>query len=269
MRQLPVVIGLSLVLIACGGLSKGGYYKHDGPPRYQRVNVSQVPDAIPRYEKLSDTGNNPYTVQGKTYYPTLNDRGYRERGVASWYGRMFHGRRTSSGEPYDMYAMTAAHRTLPLPSYARVRNLRNDKQIIVRINDRGPFLHNRLIDLSYAAAFKLGITGTGTGLVEVSTVHPDTLVVETSPVRVPVVNARDESPSMYVQVGAFTLRENAERMRRQLHVRTYGPVILQQARLTNSEIHRVRVGPIATVDEADRILESMQRQGFDPRLIVE
>ncbi len=268
MRRAILVVGLSFTLCACGGLSRGGYYKHDGPPRYQRVNVSRVPDAVPRYERLSDTGNDPYTVNGKTYHPVKTSHGYRERGVASWYGRMFHGRRTSSGEPYDMYAMTAAHRTLPLPCYARVRNLRNGKQVVLKINDRGPFLHNRLIDLSYAAAYRLGIADTGTGLVEVVVVGPDTMLADKQ-IAVPVTSAIPRPPSIYIQVGAFSEIDNAERMRRQLYGHTYGPVITQHARVDGGDLHRVRVGPIATVDEADKIVQRMQGQGYLPRLIVE
>lgn len=267
-RRMVFVVGLSLTLCACGGLSQSNYYKHDGPPRYHRVNVSQIPDAVPRHERLSETGNDPYTVNGKTYHPVKHSRGYRERGVASWYGRMFHGRRTSSGEPYDMYAMTAAHRTLPLPSYARVRNLRNGKQVVLKINDRGPFLHNRLIDLSYAAASRLGIVDTGTGLVEVVAVDPDTMLAEKQ-IRIPVTNAIPRSPLIYIQVGAFSERDNAERMRRQLYSHTYGPVITQHARVDGGDVHRVRVGPINTVDEADKIVRRMQWQGYRPRLIVE
>ncbi len=262
------VAGLSLMLCACGGPSRGGYYKHDGPPRNQRVNVARVPDAVPRHEPRSETGNDPYTVNGKTYHPLKTAYGYRERGVASWYGKMFHGRRTSSGEPYDMYAMTAAHRTLPLPSYARVRNLRNGKQVVLKINDRGPFLHNRLIDLSYAAAHRLGIVATGTGLVEVEVVGADTMLAD-APIGAPVVNRVSQAPAIYIQLGAFSERDNAERMRRRLYGHTYGPVVTQYARVNGSDVHRVRVGPIATVDEADKLVERMQYQGYQPRLIVE
>lgn len=268
MRRAVLAVGLSFALCACGGLSRGGYYRHDGPPRYQTVDVSRVPDAVPRDERLSETGNDPYTVNGNTYYPVRTSRGYRERGVASWYGRMFHGRRTSSGERYDMYAMTAAHRTLPLPSYARVRNLRNGKQVLLKINDRGPFLHNRLIDLSYAAAHRLGIVATGTGLVEVVVVGPDSMIADKK-IAVPVTSAIPPPPSIYIQVGAFSESGNAERMRRRLYGHTYSPVITQHARVDGGDVHRVRVGPIATVDEADKIVQRMQWQGYRPRLIVE
>jgi rare lipoprotein A len=155
-----------VVLLAGCAAPRGGYYADDGPGA-NPPDVSRLPDAVPRSDPLSETGNKPYTVNGKSYVPVSSANGYRERGVASWYGRKFHGRRTSSGEPYDMYAMTAAHKTLPLPSYVRVRNLQNGKTVVVRVNDRGPFLHNRLIDLSYAAAARLDIAAHGTGLVEV------------------------------------------------------------------------------------------------------
>ena len=136
------------------------------------MDVSKIPDAIPKQEPRAATGNKAYTALGVRYTPMADARGYRERGVASWYGKKFHGRPTSSREPYDMYAMTAAHKTLPLPSYVRVRNLQNGRAVVVRVNDRGPFLHDRVIDLSYAAAHKLGIVGTGTGLIEVEAVEP-------------------------------------------------------------------------------------------------
>src|SRR3989344_3691277 len=167
---LPVIFALS----ACGSLSRsGGYYQDDGPEARPPADVMAIPDAVPKSEPKSGRGNNAYTVEGKTYTPLTDVAGYHERGVASWYGKKFHGRRTSSGEPYDMYAMTAAHKTLPLPSYVRVRNLENGRSDLVRVHDRGPFLHDRLIDLSYAGAAKLGILGTGTGIVEVEAINPE------------------------------------------------------------------------------------------------
>ena len=189
------------------------------------MDVSKVPDAVPKREPRAAYGNNNYTALGVRYTPMPDAKGYRERGVASWYGKKFHGRPTSSREPYDMYAMTAAHKTLPLPAYVRVRNLQNDRVVIVRVNDRGPFLHDRVIDLSYAAAYKLGIVGTGTGLVEVEAVEPEesTLVMvagqpATPPPRHPgleiistaAADTRPPPPKLYLQVGAFTRSENAE-----------------------------------------------------------
>ena len=143
----------------------------DGPPLFPR-NVTHIPNAVPKSEAHSPRGNKPYEVFGQKYHPLKSSKNYKESGLASWYGRKFHGNKTSSGEPYDLYGMTAAHRTLPLPTYARVTNTHTGKSIIVKINDRGPFHSNRLIDLSYAAARKLGIYGQGTGHVTVEAIDP-------------------------------------------------------------------------------------------------
>ena len=177
---LPILV---LVLAGCQTARRGGFYQDDGPGAGPPpVEVARIADAVPKPEPRSRGGNPPYTVMGRQYVPLADARGYRERGVASWYGRKFHGRQTSNGETYDMHAMTAAHKTLPLPSYVRVRNLENGRSAIVRVNDRGPFLNNRIIDLSYAAASKLGIAGTGTGLVEVEAVEPGAAPAPAEPV---------------------------------------------------------------------------------------
>ncbi len=152
---------------------RGAYYQDDGPGDSPPAGLYEVPDAEPKLETLSRTGNKPYVVFGKTYTPLTDDRPYTQRGVGTWYGRKFHGQRTSSGEPYDMYKMTAAHPLLPIPSYARVTNLFNGKQVIVRVNDRGPFHSGRVIDLSYTAALKLGLLGKGSHEVEVERLLPD------------------------------------------------------------------------------------------------
>ena len=151
----------------------GGYYSDDGPGANPPANLDQIPDATPRWEPLHRFANRPYTVLGRDYVPATELRPYKERGVASWYGRKFHRQRTSIGETYDMYAMTAAHPTLPLPSYAKVTNLANGRSVTVRVNDRGPFLHGRIIDLSYAAAQKLGFVGQGSARVDVESSWPE------------------------------------------------------------------------------------------------
>jgi rare lipoprotein A len=156
------------LLAACGSTpKKGGFYQDDGPPREAPAHLSKTPDAVPRVEPFHRYANRPYTALGRRYVPMTEDRPFRARGMASWYGRQFHGSRTSSGEIYDMFAMTAAHPTLPLPSYARVTHLKSGASVIVRVNDRGPFKHDRVIDLSYAAAMKLGIASLGTAEVEI------------------------------------------------------------------------------------------------------
>jgi rare lipoprotein A len=166
-RSLTPILCMAL-LAACGSAPKrGGYYANDGPPDRAPADLAETPDAEPRIEPLLARANRPYTALGRSYTPLTSDVPFRQKGLASWYGKQFHGNRTASGEIYDMFAMTAAHPTLPIPSYVRVLNPRNGKAVIVRVNDRGPFKSDRIIDLSYGAAIKLGIAGAGTGEVEI------------------------------------------------------------------------------------------------------
>ena len=160
------------MFVACGTVPKapqrtGGYYQNDGPPVQVPGDLAQVPDAVPRVEPLHKFANRPYVALGRSYTPLVTDAPFRQRGMASWYGRQFHGNRTSSGEIYDMFAMTAAHPTLPIPSFARVTNVKSGASVIVRVNDRGPFKDDRVIDLSFAAATRLGFADAGTGEVEI------------------------------------------------------------------------------------------------------
>jgi len=232
----------------------------DGAPAAAPVDIGSIADAVPRAEPRSHYGNNPYVALGVRYVPLQSASGYRERGVASWYGTKFHGRRTSSGEPYDMYAMTAAHRTLPLPSYVRVTNLANGRSAVVRVNDRGPFHDDRLIDLSWAAAQKLGVIGTGTAPVEVVSV---------------VAGAPEPAPAggpalLYVQVGAFASQGNAAALRDRLQREHLGPVLVQTVDRAGVVFHRVRVGPISSVEEGDRMSATLRARGWpDARLVVD
>jgi rare lipoprotein A len=171
-RAALAAVSLAVLLSACATKRPGGYYKDDGPGDAPPRNVEATPDARPRTEPLHRSANNPYTVFGKQYVPAKAVRPFKQRGVASWYGKRFHGQPTSSGERYDMYKMTAAHPTLPIPSYARVTNLNNGRSVVVRINDRGPFHSGRIIDLSYAAAAKLGYVSAGSTQVEVEAIVP-------------------------------------------------------------------------------------------------
>ena len=172
MKRIAGAAALAL-LVGCGSSpQKGGYYKDDGPHSSPPTNLASIPDARPRAEPLHKFANRPYEVFGRNYVPLTSVRPFRQRGLASWYGKRFHGQKTASGEIYDMYAMTAAHPTLPIPSYARVTNLRNGRQVVVRINDRGPFHSSRVIDLSYAAAYRLGYIEAGSAEVEVEAVVP-------------------------------------------------------------------------------------------------
>lgn len=270
----PPLLLLLLLEAACSTMPHtGGYYENDGPGRKPLIGVSHIPDAVPRAEPLSATGNQPYTVLGKTYYPLKSAAGYQERGIASWYGKQFHGKLTSDGEHYNMYAMTAAHKTLPLPSYARVTNLNNGRSVIVRINDRGPFLENRLIDLSYAAAAKLGILATGTGIVEVDGLAPQ----ETTPRTItaeaavpdpsaPAVESDARTPLLYLQVGAFASRNNAETLRSHLEQADFKAVKVEHAH--SSSLYRVRIGPIANVEASDRLAQRIAAYGIHNAYVV-
>lgn len=205
----------------------GGYYLDDGPGDNPPPNLAAIPDAEPKPEPLHKYANNPYSALGQEYVPDTRFKPYKAKGLASWYGRRFHGKRTSSGEPYDMYGMTAAHPTLPIPSYVRVTNLRNNKSVVVRINDRGPFHSARLIDLSYTAAYKLGIVQTGSGMVEVESINPLDSVANidakidkpAEPVALPAdkvepvqqtIPGGDSGSGIYLQLAAFSAQKNAE-----------------------------------------------------------
>jgi len=218
-------------------------------------------DAIPRREPRSAHGNPPfYRVLGKRYTVLASEEGYLERGVASWYGPTFHGESTSNGEKYNMYGMTAAHKTLPLPCYARVTNLKNGKSVVVRINDRGPFVSNRLIDLSYSAAQKLDMLKEGTTLVEVRALtvqEPDNLTrsAETPP------------PSLYVQVGAFADQSNAQRVLSRLKSGGLGSAFILSPPDGQPQLYRVRLGPISSVPEFDTLAAKLKVLGYpDARL---
>lgn len=255
------------VLSACGGPGVVTTGEQDGPPS-GHVDVSTVPDAVPRVEPRSRYGNpRSYVVNGRRYHTLRSSAGYRERGVASWYGTKFHGRRTSSGEPYDMYAMTAAHRSLPLPTYVEVTNLSNGRRIVVRVNDRGPFHPNRIIDLSYTGASKLGILGKGTGLVEVRAIDPRAPRV---PYRAePTPPAERAVPAgLFVQVGAFQSLSNAERMRSRVYPLADSGVRISEATSAGRTVYRVRIGPLRGVEHADRLTESLTRIGVEESRIV-
>ena len=172
MRKFCLLLVLTL-LVGCGSSPRpGGYYKDDGPHENPPANLDRVADAVPKSEPLHKFANRPYTALGKEYVPMTALQPFKQRGVASWYGKRYHGQKTSSGEVYDMYQMTAAHPTLPIPSYARVTNIKNGKSVVVRINDRGPFRATRIIDLSYVAAYKLGYIQAGEATVEVESIVP-------------------------------------------------------------------------------------------------
>lgn len=228
---------------------------------------ASIPDAVPSVEPRSKSGNPPfYEVYGKRYFVLKSSAGYHERGVASWYGSDFHGGRTANGDKYDMYAMTAAHKTLPLPCHVRVTNLGNGRSIVVRVNDRGPFVANRIIDLSYAAATKLGIVRQGTALVEVQTVSAQAAVAPSpvTPVPVPAPN------ELFVQAGAFADQANADRLLARLRATGIGAAFVRRDDIDGRALYRVRVGPVPSVAEFDRVVEELRAIGVtDARLALD
>lgn len=254
--SLALLLLLSLFLSAC---STSRYSRAvDGAPS-RSLDPDRIADAVPRSEPRSRYGNPAsYVERGRRYTVMQSARGYVERGVASWYGAKFHGHRTSSGETYDMYAMTAAHRTLPLPSYVLVTNLENNRRAVVRVNDRGPFHDNRIIDLSYAAAVKLGITATGTGMVEVRAIDPDSWRPGQP---VPSPAPAGGSYRLYVQAGAFTSRVNAERLKHRLDsIAGHHPVHMRFS--STDRLYRVHIGPVSSVEAADRLAERISALGI-------
>jgi rare lipoprotein A len=255
-RHLIIAALLAAMVSGCATTAKapptrpGGYYLDDGPGGKPPANLDGIPDALPRVEPVNPGTARPYVVMGRNYRPMTSLAPYKARGIASWYGRRYHGKQTSSGESYDMYAMTAAHTTLPIPSYARVTNLKNGKSVVVRINDRGPFVEGRIIDLSYTAAHRIGVLAGGAAMVEVESIIPDgagAMVTSVPPQpaaptprpeSAPLAAAREPEPpaaqlpigepsppvtasalqvpittdaaGIYLQLGAFGSRENAE-----------------------------------------------------------
>ena len=249
-----------------------GRYEHDkdfGPG--EDVDLSHIPDAVPRHERRTIAGNkNPYTVLGKTYHLIADESSYKERGYASWYGKKFNGYNTSNGEVYDMYAMTAAHKTLPIPSYVRVTNLGNGKSVVVRVNDRGPFHEGRIIDLSYAAAQRIGIHKTGTGLVEVEIVLPGDAA--------PIPRRNQPHPDhkeaalpagTFLQVGAFANRQAAQDFANRLRAQLTVPVVVASASQPK-EIHRVRVGPFKDAASLQQARDQLARvKIFDAHVVYQ
>ena len=266
-----------------------GDYGPDHP-----VDVSNVNDAVPTEVTPSKIGNaSPYTVLGQTYTLVAACKGYHDRGIASWYGMQFHGAHTSDGETYDMYAMTAANKAVPIPCYARVTNLKNGKSVVVKINDRGPFVANRLIDLSYAAASKLGMLGSGTALVDVEAVGPGDLppppataapaastagvaalpaVVAITPVPSSTVPAQPGSstaaPQIFLQVGAYADKDNADRAVSKLSAAGLSHAFALPVTEGTRTLYKVRIGPLPDVDAVDKLSSQVAGLGFQDVQIV-
>ena len=227
------------------------------------VRSGQIPD-----EPRSALGNpESYVVFGKRYYVLDSSEGFVERGIASWYGTKFHGRKTSSGETYNMYALSAAHKTLPIPVHVHVKNLDNGRELIVRVNDRGPFVDGRIIDLSYAAAKKLGVDGPGTANVEIRVVGPG----QSQPTQVvralPLSDANDDAP-MFVQMAAFSSRVNADNMVSRLRQQNESSASISPIQTDNGKFYRVRVGPVYDMDEANQVVRRLQQKGYNSLRVV-
>ena len=284
MNILKYIAGLAMIvsMTGCGIFSKspppaigptgasagaGGFYKDDGPGLFAPSNLEEIPDAVPRMEPLLSGPMRPYVVLGKGYAPMTRLEPYKDRGIATWYGRRYHGKPTSSGEAYDMYAMTAAHTVLPIPSYVRVTNLANKKSVVVRVNDRGPFIGNRLIDLSYTAAYKLGLATAGSGMVEVEVIIPGSpepgktsgASPNIAPAAVqPVAPAKPMATGFFVQLAAFSSKENADaylqKIREQKELQGE-PLQIRE----NAGLFRIHAGPYPSDAAARQSAERVAR----------
>ena len=249
MKQLVLTVALAVLLLAgCAG-KKEVEEAGDGPSS-RKITAADVHDAVPKNEPRARYGNHsPYTVLGKTYTVLPTSKGYHERGIASWYGSKFHGRRTSSGEPYDMHLATAAHKSLPLPTYAEVTNLDNGRKMIVKINDRGPFHEDRIIDLSYAAAIKLGVDQTGTARIDVRAIDVNTS--QRSAVKL--------ADGTFLQVGAFSKRKTADDLAGKMMAAQLKPVSIQKSR----GLYKVWIGPYASEREIEASMRRVVELGYE------
>ena len=272
----------------------GGFYKDDGPAEDIPDGLDDIPDAEPKWEPLHKPATKPYVVLGKEYVPNTSVKPYKARGIASWYGKKFHGKKTSTGEPYDMFAMTAAHTTLALPSYVRVTSVQSGNSVIVRVTDRGPFHADRVIDLSYTAAYKLGLINGGSGQVEVEAIIPgeptSTSYAQVSPPPRPAAAEKDEMEALmkrlaleerpvqqapvgaqkgiFLQLGAFANADNAESLKSHLTGELDWLAEPMQV-LAGGGIHRLQVGPYASRADADQVAEKIRSAlGGKPTVVV-
>lgn len=256
--KILIILLLCLLINACA--NKGRYsHRNDSKPDYISASID-FKDVEPKFEHYLPASMRPYIVLGKRYIPLKTGKGYTRTGVASWYGKKFHGHLTANGEVYDMFAMSAAHATLPLPSIVRVTNLKNGRQAVVRVNDRGPFHHNRIIDLSYAAAMKLGVLDTGTAHVKVDIMHVDEnglLTVGNQSNMIPVQAPTNNR--LYIQVAALTDSSQAQRLARSLRDQYSIDVVTP----SNDGLIRLQMGPIEEQSKAFELLERLKKEGFE------
>ncbi len=266
-KRIILILLSCFLLFSCGRIDKVvSPVAVDSAPK-KKIDVETIPNAIPKKEPKSRYGNpKSYVVFGKRYYVMDSGKGYIEKGIASWYGTKFHGRRTSSGETYDMYAMTAAHKSLPLPTYVKVTNLSNDKFIVVKVNDRGPFHENRIIDLSYTAAIKLDIIQKGTGLVEVKAIDPEE-PKEDNLVKDDKISTQDTS--FYIQVGTFSKLESAKILKQKLGSFGDNLIKISNVIVSGNTLYRVRIGPFTDTKLSDSIVSKLSDFGiFEHRIVT-
>jgi len=260
-KKLFIVIVI-LLLNACSSTGPHHHRYHqekDGAPNYH-IDIDKVPEPVPKVEPLSKYGNPAkYTVLGHTYYLRKTYLDYDETGIASWYGMKFHSFRTSSGELYDVAGMTAANKVLPIPCYARITNLSNGRHVIVKINDRGPFHENRIIDLSYVAAAKLAIWPKGSGLVRVQTIDPrhwQSSHAPTDDEAAPITH----KPQIYMQIGVFRSKSNADNLLQRIATITDRPIHIETVESNGAPIYKLQIGPLTTVDHSDQLFKALQRE---------
>jgi len=278
----PATASSSTPVDASSSNKAGGYYLDDGPGANPPQDMDSIPNAVPRKEPLLDRSNKPYKALGAEYTPMTRYQPYKVSGVASWYGKRYHGKKTSSGEIYDMYSMSAAHPTLPLPSYVKVTNPANDRFVVVRVNDRGPFKHNRVIDLSYAAAYKLRFSAQGSTLVEVEAIDLSDIksysqltkaptVATPTPVATSIASSNNTNTSAtaqyFIQAGAFKNEVNAQSLMKKIQ----GLAIEQNAGFNseyNNGFYRLKLGPYASKLEADQVAAVIREKLNTPAIII-
>ena len=260
------LLSLSALILAVSGLLASCGVRDGAPSSYNR-DWDEIPDAVPKEEAHSKYGNpDSYEVFGKTYYVLDSSKGFKQKGDASWYGTKFHGRRASSGETYNMYAMTAAHKTLPLPTYVEVKNLDNGRTAIVKVNDRGPFHDGRIIDLSYAAATKLGVVASGTAPVEIRAI--DSKAADTRNAKGVDSEYVDDNGKLYVQIAAFSTEANALKLISDLREKNFQSARIHVDKASGKLVYRVRIGPVPTSNVAEKVLAQLKQINLNNAKIV-
>lgn len=257
-----LVLSLVCTALLTGCFSTGRYsQRHDSAPRHAPTNIT-TQDAVPVYEDYNDANSRSYVVFGKRYHPMQDGKGYEKIGEASWYGQKFHGHLTANGEIYNMYEMSAAHKTLPIPSYVKVTNLENQRTVVVRVNDRGPFHDNRIIDLSYAAARKLDILKTGTAHVKLQVVHvsQDGLVtIGKDPLPTPQQDLPEQDKALFIQVAALQDQNKIDALAKGLTMLYQVPTHVPE----DDGIYRLRLGPLSNEQEANKLLNELKASGYN------